>query len=248
MTRTYVTRREYDEWINEAVSLGLALRYPVTPSMVNDNAGIIFGDDQYDAFQRGLWSGEPYEVMLIFQALNEPTVDGLPAAAADYAEYTGLCDKLMILHPGKFCPAHFHTRKTEAYEVVLGEMVLFYKPEPHIVDGEELHFQSLPVGEPWPEGVALPAGRAEAYAPLTSFKRLLPGDPKFVMPRKHLHAFRCPPDARTPLVVREISTYSHEPTESAAGDPVPLPGWAGLHDNTFLADAAESGRLVTRIQ
>lgn len=249
MTRDHVTRREYDEWLNEAASLARALRYPITPEMVNDSAGIVFGDDQYEAFARGLWSREPYEVMVIFEALNEAAVDGLPAAGAAHAEYGGLCDKLMIVHPGKFCPPHFHQRKTESYEVVLGEMDVFYSPQPVTVGDEEvLEFSPMPAGGPWPADVALAAGREDSYAELTSYVRLRAGDPKFVMHRKHLHAFRCPADSPVPLVVREISTYSHEPTEHAHDKPAPLPSWAGLHDNDFIAPAANSGRLTTVIR
>lgn len=248
VARRYVTRREYDEWLNESASLARALRYPVTPSMVNDSAGIVFGEDQYAAFEKGLWSGEPYELMVILEALNEPAVDGLPASAAHGSEYSGLCDKLMIVHPGKFCPPHFHQRKTESYEVVLGAMEVFYGPAPVEVGEEDaLSFSPMSSGRPWPEDVALPAGREETYSELTSYIRLEAGDPKFVMHRKHLHAFRCPPDSVTPLVVREVSTYSHEPTEHAADKAAPLPAWAGLHDNTFLAPAANTGRLTTAI-
>ncbi|ADB75280.1 hypothetical protein Gobs01_04850 [Geodermatophilus obscurus DSM 43160] len=249
LARTSVTRREYDEWLNEAAALGRALRYPVRPEMVNDSAGIVFGEDQYDAFENGLWSREPYEAMVIFESLNEPAVDGLPAAGAPFAEYSGLCDKLMIVHPGKFCPPHYHQRKTESYEVVLGEMELFYSPKPVQVGEEEvLSFTGMHEGSPWPDGVALPIGREESYAALTSYRRLRVGDPKFVMHRKHLHAFRCPADSDVPLVVREVSTYSHEPTEEAADKAAPLPDWAGLHDNSFVAAAANSGRLRTAIQ
>lgn len=250
MSRSHVTRREYDEWLHEAAALATALRYPITDEMVNDSAGIVFGDDQYDAFERGLWSREPYEVMVIFESLNEPAVDGLPASAGPAAEFSGLCDKLMIVHPGKFCPPHFHRRKTESYEVVLGEMEVFYRAEPVVVpeEGEVLSFSPMPAGSPWPEGVALPAGREDSYAELTSYVRLRPGDPKFVMHRKHLHTFRCPPDSDVPLVVREVSTYSHEPTEAAAGTPAPLPSWDGVHDNTFVAPAANTGRLRTVIR
>ena len=53
MSRTYITRREYDEWLNKAAALARALRYPMSRDMVNDSAGIIFGDDQYDAFENG---------------------------------------------------------------------------------------------------------------------------------------------------------------------------------------------------
>ncbi len=249
MARTHVTRREYDEWVNEAAALGRALRYPITPDMVNHSAGIVFGDDQYAAFENGLWSREPYEAMVIFESLNEAAVDGLPGAGAAHAEYSGLCDKLMIVHPGKFCSPHYHRRKTESYEVVLGEMEVFYRPEPVTVeeDGDVLAYSGMPAGSPWPEGVALPVGREESYEALTSYVRLRPGDPKFVMHRKHLHAFRCPPKSDVPLVVREVSTYSHEPTEEADGKPVPLPSWAGVHDNAFVAKAANSGRLATAI-
>lgn len=247
MSRTYVTRREYDEWISEAASLGISLRYPVTEEMVNDSAGIVFGEDQYQVFEKGLWGRDPYEVMVIFEALNESAVDGLPAGSEAFSEYSGLCDKLMILHPGNFCPPHFHKRKTEAYEVVLGEMDVFYNPEPYLVEEGDLRYGSVPQGQAWPDNVALPKGRESSYEKLTSYVRLKPGDPKFVMPRKHLHTFRCPQDARTPLVVREVSTYSHEPTEHAVGVEAPLPSWAGIHDNTFLSEAANTGRLTTNI-
>nr|4Q0U_A Chain A, L-Ribose isomerase [Acinetobacter sp. DL-28]4Q0V_A Chain A, L-Ribose isomerase [Acinetobacter sp. DL-28] len=246
--RTSITRREYDEWVREAAALGKALRYPITEKMVNDSAGIVFGADQYDAFKNGMWSGEPYEAMIIFESLNEPAVDGLPTGAAPYAEYSGLCDKLMIVHPGKFCPPHHHGRKTESYEVVLGEMEVFYSPTPSAESGVELlNFSGMPVGSPWPEGVALPKGRESSYEKLTSYVRLRAGDPKFVMHRKHLHAFRCPPDSDVPLVVRQVSTYSHEPTEAAAGNHAPIPSWLGMHDNDFVSDAANTGRLQTAI-
>lgn len=248
MTRTSITRREYDEWVREAAALGTALRYPISPDMVNDSAGIVFGDDQYDAFENGVWSGEPYETMIIFESLNEPAVDGLPVASAPYAEYSGLCDKLMIVHPGKFCPPHFHERKTESYEVVLGEMEVFYSPVVSNESGTELlEFSGMPEGSAWPEGVALPAGREESYEKLTSYVRLKAGDPKFVMHRKHLHAFRCPADSDVPLVVREVSTFSHEPTEAAEGHESALPSWAGIHDNAFVSEAANHGRLRTNI-
>jgi hypothetical protein len=228
--------------------LALALNYPVQPGMVNDGTGIVFGEDQYQVFARGLWSPEPYEVMIIFESLNEGAIDGLPQAGAAWAEFSGLCDKLMILHPGKYCPPHFHPRKTESYEIVLGEMDLFYGPTP-IPDPTtpRLAGRGMARGEPWPVGVELPAGREASYADLTSYTRLRHGDPKFVMHRRHLHAFRCPPDAATPLVVREVSTYSHEPTEANAGQVAPLAGWAGIHDNEFVHPGANTGRLGLRI-
>lgn len=249
MTRDYITRKEYDEWMHECESLARALRYPMTDDMVNDSAGIVFGSDQYQAFERGLWSNDPYELMVIFQSLNEAAASGLPVEGAPWAEYSGLCDKIMIVHPGKFCPPHFHKRKTESYEVMLGTMELFYKPEPVDADeGEVLRFHEMQTGDPWPEEVALPEGREETYKELTSFKRIEAGDPKFVMQRKHLHAFRCPPDAKVPLCVREVSTYSHEPTEDQESYPVPIPSWQGLHDNTFLSPSANTGRLSQNIR
>ncbi len=161
---------------------------------------------------------------MIFESLNEAAVDGLPHGGASSAEYGGLCDKVMIVHHGKFCPPHSHRRKTESYEVIFGEMDVFYRAEAVAFDGEDvLEFEGMAAGDPWPDDVALPAGREETYRPLTSYARLRPGDRKFVMHRKHLHTFRCPPDSAVPLVVREVSTYSHEPTEAAAGKPVPLP-------------------------
>jgi D-lyxose ketol-isomerase len=244
----HVGRREYDEWIRSAAALAEALRYAVQPSMLNDGTGIVFGDSQYEAFKNGLWSPEPYEVMIIFEALNEPAVDGLPQDAEKFAEYGGLCDKLMILHPGKFCPPHFHPRKTESYEVLLGAMEVFYDPVSVEAGNDEfLHVTAMEPGAAWPGGVELPAGRATDYERLTSFVRLETGSPKFVMHRKHLHAFRCPPDSRTPLVVREISTYSHEPTE-ASNRRLPLESWAEINDNVFVNDSANQGRLVTKIR
>jgi hypothetical protein len=249
--RDYVTRREYDAWISECASLAIALGYPLREEMINDNVGLVLGTDQYGAFINGMWSREPYEVFAIFQALNEPAVDNLPTGGEDWAPYGGLCDKLMIVHPGKFCSPHFHWRKTECYEVVLGEMDLFYNHR--IVDDEARNVSAdgliaharMPEGSSWPAGVALPAGREGSYDLLGDYRRLRPGDAKFIMHRKHLHAFRCPPESRTPLVIREISTYSHEPTDSGAPDL--YPPWSHLHDNCFLCEAANTGRLHNRI-
>ena len=131
----------------------------------------------------------------------------------------------------------------------MGDMDVFYGPQTvETDDGELVRWSGMPTGSPWPQGIALPERREESYAALTTYVRLSAGDPKFVMHRKHLHAFGCPADPKTPLVVREVSTYSHEPTEHAASTPAPLPGWAGVHDNDFVAPQANSGRLVTKIQ
>lgn len=249
MARTHVTRREYNDWILGAGALARALRYPIDESMLNDSAGIVFGDDQYEAFEAGIWSGDPAEMMIIFESLNEPAVDGLPIAGIPFSEYSGLCDKLMIVHPGKFCPPHFHKRKTESYEVVLGEMDVFYSTDAvDTGDGEVVAVQGMPAGNAWPESIVLTPGREHAYAELTQYKRIVAGDPKFVMHRKHLHAFGCPADAKVPLVVREVSTFSHEPTEEVKGNAAVLDEWNGIHDNQFLAEAANSGRLTTHIQ
>lgn len=250
--RDHVTRREYDAWISECAALALACRYPLQESMINDNTGLVLGTDQYEAFVDGMWSREPYEAFAIFEALNEPAVDGLPAGAMEWAEFGGLCDKLMIVHPGKFCSPHLHWRKTEYYEVVLGEMDLFYCP--NILDMPELGIdradvieaRGMPTGDPWPDDIVLPRGREDSYRLLTSYRRLRPGDPKFVMHRKHLHAFGCPRDARAPLVIRENSGYSHEPTASGKG--TLLESWQHIHDNAFLHPAASAGRLTNDIR
>lgn len=244
-TATGISRRDYMDWVMGAAALAKALRYPVQPSMINEGTGIVFGDSQYEAFRRGLWSPEAYEVMIILEALNEPAIDGLPRGAEAFAEYGGLCDKLMILHPGKYCPPHFHPRKTESYEVLMGTMEVFYGPESVPGPDERLSVAPMAQGSAWPDGVELPAGRESTYSRLSSFVRLQPGDPKFVMHRNHLHAFRCPPDSPTPLVVREISTYSHEPTEAAKGKRFPLDSWRSINDNVFLSDEANAGRLRT---
>ena len=222
MARTYVTRREYDEWLNEAASLARALRYPITPDMVNDSAGIVFGEDQYAAFENGLWSREAYELMVIFESLNEPAVDGLPAGGAAHAEYSGLCDKLMIVHPGKFCPPHFHQRKTESYEVVLGEMEVFYSPEPvQVGDEDVLEFVPMPAGEAWPEGVALPAGREDSYARLTSYVRLRAGDRSPASPRAAPQEESAQKSA--------AQTEEGQTTEPASTEPAIVPAAAPRH-------------------
>lgn len=251
--RTFVTRREYDAWISECYALAVACGYPVQPEMCNDNTGLIFGEDQYQAFVHGVWSREPYEVFAIFQALNEPAVEGLPdqARAMELAQYGGLCDKLMIVHPGKFCPPHLHWRKTEFYEVVLGEMDLFYAPD--IIEDERLQVSRagrilsgpMPGGDPFPADIPLPDGRGHTYHHLTDYRRLKPGDPKFVMHRLHLHAFGCPRDAKTPVVIREGSAYSHEPT--ASGKSTLLAAWQHIHDNGFLLEGLSEARLQNNI-
>lgn len=252
MARDYVTRREYDAWIKECTALAIACNYPVQEHMINDNTGLVFGDDQYGAFVNGMWSGEPYEVFAIFEALNEPAVDGLPDGSMEWAQFGGLCDKLMIVHPGKFCSPHLHWRKTEFYEVVLGEMDVFYAPE--IIDDERLgvkkegllHHSGMPRGEKRPDRVVLPEGREHTYDQLTEYVCLRPGDPKFVMHRKHLHAFGCPADAKTPVVIREGSAYSHEPTATQKDSL--LKAWRGIHDNGFLLEGLDEGRLKNNIR
>ncbi len=253
-TRTWVTRKEYDSWIKECAALAIACGYPVQDDMINDNTGLIFGEDQYEAFVGGMWSGEAYEVFAIFQALNEPAIEGLPdgEGGIDWMQYGGLCDKLMIVHPGKFCSPHIHWRKTEFYEIVLGEMQLYYAPE--IIDIPKLdvkkegliYSQPMPKGEKRPDTIVLPKGREHTYDMLTEFRTLRPGDPKFVMHRKHLHAFGCAADAKTPVVIREGSAYSHEPT--ATGKSSLLSDWQHIHDNGFLLDGLDEGRLKTNIR
>lgn len=255
MARTYVTRREYDAWISECYALAVACGYPVRPEMSNDNTGLVFGEDQYEAFVNGMWSREPYEVFAIFQALNEPAIEGLPdtPATMELAQFGGLCEKLMIVHPGKFCSPHLHWRKTEFYEVVLGAMDLFYAP--FIIEDERLgvsrrdRIYSGPMhrGERWlGSGIPLPHGRAQTYELLASYQRLKPGDPKFVMHRLHLHAFGCPRDAKTPVVIREGSAYSHEPT--ASGKSSLLSSWQHIHDNGFLLKGLSEARLQNNIR
>lgn len=251
-TRNYITRKEYDSWISECAALALACGYPVQDDMINDNTGLIFGDDQYEAFVNGIWSREAYEVFTIFQALNEPAVEGLPETGMEWAQFGGLCDKLMICHPGKFCSPHLHWRKTEFYEVVFGEMQLYYAPE--IIEDERLEISKaglidsgpMPKGERRPESVVLPKGREHTYDALTEFRTLRPGDPKFVMHRKHLHAFGCPQDARTPVLIREGSAYSHEPT--ASGKSSLLKDWQHIHDNGFLLEGLDESRLGNSIR
>ncbi len=251
-TRNYVTRREYDAWIAECAALAIACRYPIQAEMINDNTGLVFGDDQYEAFVNGMWSREPYEVFAIFQALNEPAIQGLPEGGLEWAQFGGLCDKLMIVHPGKFCSPHLHWRKTEFYEVVLGEMELYYASD--ILEDKRLQVTKkglvsshpMPKGERRPSGVRLPKGREHTYDKLTEYRRLGVGEPKFVMHRKHLHAFGCPPDAKTPVVIREGSAYSHEPT--ATGKASILSNWQGIHDNGFLLEGLDEGRLKNHIR
>ena len=101
-------------------------------------------------------------------------------------------------------------------------------------------------GDRWPDDIVLADGRQDSWELLTSYRRLRKGDPKFVVPRKHLHGFGCPPHARTPLVIRENSGYSHEPT--AEGKAGLLPEWQQIHDNHFLAAAANAGRLTNDIR
>jgi hypothetical protein len=250
--RNYVTRREYDAWIAECAALAIACGYPVQPSMIHDSVGLILGEDQYEAFVNGMWSREPFELFAIFEALNEPAVHGLPVDGMPWSEFGGLCDKLMIVHPGKFCSPHLHWRKTEFYEVVLGEMDLFYAPD--IIDDPTLHVSrdglilNSPMlkGEKWRDGVVLPKGREGSYERLTEYRRLKKGDPKFVMHRKHLHAFGCPADALTPVVIREGSAYSHEPTE--VGKAGLLEAWKHIHDNAFVHPGVNAGRLKNEIR
>src|SRR5690606_31830724 len=103
----------------------------------------------------------------------------------------------------------------------------------------------MPKGERRPADIVLPKGREHTYNRLTEYRRLRPGDPKFVMHRLHLHAFGCPRDARTPVVIREGSAYSHEPT--ATGKASILRDWQHIHDNGFLLEGLDEGRLKNNI-
>jgi len=250
--RDYITRKEYDAWISECVALAIACNYPVQDEMINDNTGLIFGADQYEAFVNGMWSREPFETFAIFESLNEPAIHGLPRDGFQWAEFGGLCDKLMIVHPGKFCPPHLHWRKTEYYEILLGEMDVFYAPE--ILPDERLGIPEeglieshpMPKGNPWPDNIALTEGREHTYELLTEYKMLRPGDPRFVLHRKHLHSFHCPRTARTPVVIREVSGYSHEPT--ATSKHTLLKDWQNIHDNGYLLEGLDEGRLANDIR
>ena len=250
--RNYITRIEYNAWISECAALALACNYPVQADMINDNTGLIFGEDQNEAFVNGMWSHEPYEVFAIFEALNEPAIKCLPEGSMEWAQFGGLCDKLMIVHPGKFCSPHLHWRKTEFYEIVLGEMELYYADD--LVEDERLGISReglidpspMPRGEEWPDDIVLPKGREHTYEKLTNYRRLKPGDPKFVMHRKHLHAFGCPRDARTPVLIREGSAYSHEPTATMKSSL--FKEWQGIHDNGFLLEGLDEGRLKNNIR
>ena len=55
MGRTYATRTEYNAWISECTALAIACKYPVHDEMINDNTGLVFGEDQYEAFVNGVW-------------------------------------------------------------------------------------------------------------------------------------------------------------------------------------------------
>ena len=250
-TRNHITRREYNDWVAECAALAIACGYPIQREMLHDSVGLIMGSDQYQAFENGLWSREAYEMFAIFEGLNEPAIEGMPRSAMAWAEYGGLCDKLMIVHPGKFCSPHYHWRKTEYYEVVLGEMDVFYAPEIYddgqleIPFSEMINNRTMPKGQPWPDRIVLPQGREHSYERLTEYVCLRPGDPKFVVHRKHLHAFGCPRDALTPVVIREVSNYSHEPT--TVGKSNLLESWAHIHDNNFLHPGLNESRLHNNI-
>ena len=58
-TRNYVTRKEYNAWISECTALAIASGYPVQDDMINDNTGLVFGEDQYEAFVNGNGPASP---------------------------------------------------------------------------------------------------------------------------------------------------------------------------------------------
>ena len=191
------------------------------------------------------------EVFEVFPRLEERQSQVASTLSGGEKQMLAL-SKAIIVHPGKFCSAHLHWRKTEYYEVVLGEADVFYAPE--IIDFPELDIAAseviertpMPKGDPRPADIRLPKGREQAWELLTSYQRVRVGDPKFVVPRKHLHGFGCPPDARTPLVIRENSTYNHEPTESSKGGP--MPEWQHIHDNAFMHPGVAESRLGNNIR
>ena len=56
----------------------------------------------------------------------------------------------------------------------------------------------------------------------------------------------CPRDAKTPVVIREGSAYSHEPTASGKSDI--LKDWQHIHDNGFLLEGLDESRLANQIK
>lgn len=55
----------------------------------------------------------------------------------------------------------------------------------------------------------------------------------------------CPRHAKTPVVIREGSAYSHEPT--ASGKSALLSAWWHIHDNGFILEGLSEARLQNKI-
>ena len=88
----------------------------------------------------------------------------------------------------------------------------------------------------------LAEGREQSWELLTSFRRLRRATPSS-WSRKHLTA-GCPRDARTPLVIRGLRLSQVAPR----GRSRLVPEWQHIHDNHFLAELANTGRLANNIR
>ena len=166
--RDYVTRREYDDWINECAALAIACGYPMQDSMINDSTGLVLGSDQYEAFVNGMWSREPYEVFAIFESMNEPAMDGLPKDGWAWAEFGGLCDKLMIVASGQvlFGPLPLAQDRVLRGRPRRDGRLLFRRgdrlPRARRSGRRDIQRTPMPKGDPWPDEIVLAKGREEA--------------------------------------------------------------------------------------
>ena len=190
----------------------------------------------------------------------------------EYAEFGGLCDKLMIVHPGKFCSAHFHWRKTEYYEVVLGEMDLFYAPE--IIDFPDLGVVGADViqTKPMPKGAAVarrhraargPRGRVEPADLVPALKQGRPQVPdaaqaparfrlSLLMPARRSSSARTPATATSPPRPERPgccpSGSTSTTTTSLPSSPTPdaSPTTSAKHERDGIADARPAARRCAR--
>ena len=104
----------------------------------------------------------------------------------------------------------------------------------------------MPKGERRPAGIRLPAGREQAWELLHVLPAPASRRPQVRRAAQAPAWLRLPPDARTPLIIRENSTYNHEPTESSKGGA--MPEWQHIHDNAFMHPGVAESRLGTDIR
>ncbi len=212
-TRPFITRKAYNKACRLAWRAAKKAGCPVRLVHIDDRCYLLW---DYEGVEEDVRTHrKPHYRFFILLIVNYAAIPGLPAdMTIEHMKFGGFCMKIMVLFPGQWCPVHLHDSKTEVYIVSAGTMWALYKRR-QVTRGWGLPDQRgvkqiiLPAGGPIPEDIAFPEGKDPRKA-LDAMRILIPGSEPFIVDRMHWHAFCCPPDAKEPLVITEISTASFE--------------------------------------